>query len=169
MISPSLTIEPAAPSDVEAIVAIEQESFASPWSRKTFEADLNENPFSRFYVARLDACPEPVGYVCFWIVFEELRLMNLAVTPSLRRRGIGRALLGRALLLGQNQGARRALLEVRASNAAALALYRETGFVQKGIRTKYYINPVEDAVLMELDPLRVPVDTGAVAFPPTFA
>src|ERR671924_84285 len=101
MSSLSLTIEPAAPSDVETIVAIEQESFASPWSRKAFEADLTENPFSRFYVARLDARPEPVGYVCFWIVFEELRLMNLAVTPSLRRRGIGRALLVRALLLGQ--------------------------------------------------------------------
>ncbi|HKN88541.1 MAG TPA: ribosomal protein S18-alanine N-acetyltransferase, partial [Nitrospiraceae bacterium] len=92
-----------------------------------------------------------VGYVCFWVVFEELRMMNLAVAPRVRRRGIGRWLLQQALAMGREEGARRALLEVRVSNQPAVALYQYAGFSRSGIRTKYYTNPVEDAVLMELE------------------
>jgi len=90
-----------------------------------------------------------LGYVCFWVVFEEFRLMTLAVEPSARRRGLGRTLLRHAMDLGRAQGATRGLLEVRASNAAALALYAQEGFRQTAVRPRYYVNPVEDAVLME--------------------
>src|SRR2546425_870785 len=75
-----------------------------------------------------------LGYIMFWMVFEELHLMNLAVRPEGRRRGLGTALVLHALTAGAAPGARMALLEVRASNAAALAMYRKLGFVQKSVR-----------------------------------
>lgn len=122
-----------------------------------FEVELTENPFARFLTAHIGSAGqaevprELVGYVCFWVVFEELRMMNLAVAPHVRHRGIGRRLLEQAVTMGVEQGARRALLEVRASNRPALALYEQVGFTRSGARTKYYTNPVEDAVLMELE------------------
>lgn len=113
------------------------------------------NPFAHFVVAR-NAAGAIVGYHCFWIVFEELRLMNVAVCESMRRRGVARALVTEALSRGGAQGATRAVLEVRASNEGALSLYRQLGFVQVSTRRQYYANPVEDAVLMEMDRLVVP-------------
>jgi ribosomal-protein-alanine N-acetyltransferase len=121
-----------------------------------FEAEMGENPFGRLDAARVagdDGGTMVVGYVCFWIVFEEFRLMNLAVSRSARRQGIGQTLLNHALSIGQQHGASRALLEVRRSNRAALTLYERTGFCRTAVREQYYTNPVEDAVLMELDPL----------------
>lgn len=148
-----LLIERATVQDLDRILRIEQESFSMPWTRKMFEVELSQNPFGHLYVARPagreGGAGDFVGYVCFWVVFEEFRLMTLAVEPSARRQGIGRALLRHALALGCAQGATRAVLEVRASNAAALRLYEEAGFQHVAVRERYYTNPVEDAVLME--------------------
>ena len=124
------------------------------------EAELNGNPFAHFLVARQEGATDAsggaiVGYLCYWIVFEELRLMNLAVIESMRHRGIARSLVATALQTGMSQSAHRAVLEVRASNRAAQRLYEGFGFSQTAIRPKYYANPVEDAVLMELDPITV--------------
>jgi ribosomal-protein-alanine N-acetyltransferase len=83
-------------------------------------------------------------------VFEELRLMNLAVMPSARRQGLATVLVQRALALGRERGARRAVLEVRSSNEAARRLYEQMGFAQVALRAKYYTNPIEDALLLEL-------------------
>lgn len=123
------------------------------------EAELTNNQFAHFLVARQQeesatrADPTIIGYHCFWIVFEELRLMNLAVRESMRRRGVGRALVTEALRLGVEQAATRAVLEVRASNDPARSLYTRIGFVQISKRPRYYTNPIEDAVLMEMNPL----------------
>lgn len=152
-----LTIVPATQQDLDRILAIEQASFSAPWTRKMFEAELGGNPFGSFLTARwrTDGGPGPViGYMCFWVVFEELRLMNLGVDPSVRRQGIGTRLVRHALSMGAEQGAVRACLEVRVSNQAALSLYERVGFLAVGKRFRYYINPVEDAVLMEMNPLR---------------
>src|SRR5206468_5036044 len=89
-----------------------------------------------------------LAYLMFWVVFEELHLMNLAVRPEARRHGIGLALVRHALTTAAAQGVRTALLEVRASNTAALALSRKLGFVQKSLRKGYYVHPREDAVIM---------------------
>lgn len=147
-------IERATAQDLDRIVRIEQDAFSVPWTRKMFEVELEQNPFGHLYVARLAGggqAPdgELIGYVCFWVVFEEFRLMTLAVGPSARRRGFGRVLLRHAMELGRAHGATRALLEVRASNAAARKLYEQEGFQQMAVRARYYANPVEDAVLME--------------------
>lgn len=151
-----LLIQPGRTEDLETILRIEQESFSAPWTRKMFDVELNENPFGRILTARWsesDDRADVVGYVCFWVVFDELRLMNLAVAPAVRRQGIGRELLRCALVFGLEQGANRALLEARASNDAARSLYERMGFRRVAVRRKYYSNPVEDAVLMEMDPL----------------
>jgi [ribosomal protein S18]-alanine N-acetyltransferase len=154
----SLILEPGTVQHLDAIMRIEESSFSAPWTRRMFEVELTDNPFARFLTAHIENAaplherlPVLVGYVCFWIVFEELRMMNLAVAPHVRHRGIGRWLLQQALTMGREQGARRALLEVRVSNQPAVALYERVGFSRSGVRTKYYTNPIEDAVLMELE------------------
>jgi ribosomal-protein-alanine N-acetyltransferase len=146
-------IERATARDLDRIARLEQASFPVPWTRKMFEVELDQNPFGQLYVARSAGGQagegEVIGYVCFWVVFEEFRLMTLAVEPSARRLGLGRLLLRRAMELGRARGATRALLEVRASNTAARKLYEREGFQQVAVRPRYYTNPVEDAVLME--------------------
>lgn len=123
------------------------------------EAELVGNQFAHFLVAvqggetgRVGQT-RIIGYHCFWIVFEELRLMNVAVHASMRRRGVGRALVTEAICQGLTQTATRAILEVRVSNEPAQSLYRSLGFIELGRRLRYYSHPDEDAVLMELDPL----------------
>ncbi|HEX5543883.1 MAG TPA: ribosomal protein S18-alanine N-acetyltransferase [Nitrospira sp.] len=152
-------IVPATPDMLPDILALEEACFSSPWTRKMLEGELRGNQFAHFLVAmgheQLEAKTGPtiVGYHCFWIVFEELRLMNLAVRASMRRKGIGWALVTEAFRLGLEQSATRAVLEVRASNEPARDLYTRIGFTQISRRPHYYTNPTEDAVLMEMNPL----------------
>jgi [ribosomal protein S18]-alanine N-acetyltransferase len=151
-------IEPATVEALENILQIEEACFSAPWTRKMLEAELSGNPFAHFLLAKRSTPGETgavpiVGYLCFWIVFEEVRLMNLAVIESMRRKGIARALVTQALEVGAAQTAIRAVLEVRASNHAAHALYRSLGFRDVTTRPTYYTNPIEDALLMELDPI----------------
>ena len=151
----SVTIEPGTPEALPAILKIEEACFSAPWTRKMLEAELTGNQFAHFLLAKSvgqggTGSAAIIGYLCFWIVFEEVRLMNLAVVESMRRRGIASALVTEALQAGVAQSATRALLEVRASNQAAQSLYAGLGFHHVSTRPKYYTNPIEDAVLMEL-------------------
>lgn len=118
-----------------------------------FLSELAENPFSRFLGARIVAEGEEkvAGYCCFWTVFDEVHLMNLAVAPRWRRRGVGSRLLEEIISEGRRQGAGRICLEVRRSGAAARALYEKFGFKVTAVRRRYYERPVEDALLMVLD------------------
>ncbi|MCC6141448.1 MAG: ribosomal protein S18-alanine N-acetyltransferase [Nitrospira sp.] len=161
----AIQIVPAALTDLPDLLRLEEACFSAPWTRKMLEAELTGNQFAHFLVAREAAKNAPadgaiVGSLCFWIVFEEVRLMNLAVAEQMRRRGIGAALVDAALRAGMTQAATRAVLEVRASNQAALALYRRFGFTQVSVRPAYYSNPVEDAVLMEMEPIVVSSGSG---------
>jgi ribosomal-protein-alanine N-acetyltransferase len=160
MTSLTWTIEAATSESLSEILEIEEACFSAPWTRKMLEAELSGNPFAHFLLARREGGNRPpseavVGYLCYWIVFEEVRLMNLAVIESMRHRGIAKSLVATALRTGMSQSAHRAVLEVRASNEAAQRLYKGFGFSQTAVRPKYYANPVEDAVLMELDPIAV--------------
>lgn len=145
-----LHVEPASLSDLGAVLAIERASFSSPWTEKMLRAEIEGNPFARFILARQGRDREILGYVCYWVVFDELRIMNVAVAPRARRQGIARRLVEHALAEGRARGARRGLLEVRASNGPALSLYGRLGFARTAFRRNYYSDPKEDAILMEL-------------------
>lgn len=154
-------IIPATLEDLPDLVRLEEACFSAPWTRKMLAAELIGNRFAHFLVARDPGSGGViVGYLCYWIVFEEVRLMNLAVIDGMRRRGIAASLVEEALRTGRAQSATRAVLEVRASNHAALALYRRFGFVDVSIRRNYYANPIEDAVLMELEPIPAGTSSG---------
>ena len=154
-----ILIDRATAQDLVRLLRIEEESFSGPWTRKMFEVELEGNPFSYLFAARSiydgEASGGIVGYVCFWVVFNEVRVMTLAVEPSVRRQGIASELVQFMLTFGRAQGAVRAILEVRASNLAARGLYEQMGFRQTAVRTKYYANPTEDAILMEMNPLEI--------------
>lgn len=137
--------------DLNKVVEIEEASFNAPWSRRMFLSELSGNPFSQLYTARMPDKDEIVGYICFWLVFEELHLMNLAVHPCWRREGVGEELLRWAVLKGREAGTKIATLEVRSSNDAARGLYEKVGFKARSIRRNYYSNPKEDAVIMRTE------------------
>jgi [ribosomal protein S18]-alanine N-acetyltransferase len=145
-------------SDLDEVLALERRSFAEPWTRKMFVGELQGNVFATCLVARADAelgatltHGTLIGYILFWVVFEELHIMNLAVRPEVRRHGIAGELVRMALATAASKDARVALLEVRASNIAALGLYEGLGFTRKGVRRGYYEQPNEDAVIMVLE------------------
>jgi ribosomal-protein-alanine N-acetyltransferase len=133
------------------VLAIEFASFSLPWTEEMFANELAEGTVAGTLVARLSAAgvpPPVVGYICVWLVGDELHINNLAVHPRWRKHGIASELLCAALERGRRGGARAAFLEVRASNVAAQSLYRQFQFEPVGIRRRYYTHPVEDAVIM---------------------
>ena len=152
----SCIIEPlSSASEIDEILAIEEASFSSPWTREMYVAELNNPGVSYFYLART-AARETVGFCSFWHVLEELHINNLAVLPAHRRSRIGTDLLLRVLGDGARLGAHRATLEVRRSNDAALELYERFGFIVAGVRAAYYSKPVEDALILWLNALPEP-------------
>jgi ribosomal-protein-alanine N-acetyltransferase len=154
--SPDVRIAPMRHKDLPEVLAIEVVSFSLPWTEEMFQNDLARGTLAEVLVARpSDGGPTaPIaGYICIWVVSDELHINNLAVAPPWRRRGIAKHLLQAALEFGQERGARQAFLEVRASNQAAQRLYRQFAFAPVGARTRYYTHPIEDAVVMRRDGL----------------
>ena len=139
------------PADLDEVMPIEEKSHAIPWKRPMFEAELNGNQFARLFVARDSDRNTVAGYVCFWMVFDELHIMNLSVHPDRRRIGIGEELARWTLSWARENGARLATLEVRASNEAAKRLYEKLGFKVAAVRHDYYREPREDAMIMNLE------------------
>ncbi len=138
-------IRPMQMSDVPQLAALEQLCFSDPWSAASIASELS-NPLSLWLV---DECGEGVvGYVGSQSVPPEADLMNLAVAPAYRAQGIGRALLCRLQTLLHKQGITSLSLEVRVSNAPARALYDSLGFAEVGKRPRYYVNPIEDALIL---------------------
>ena len=142
------SIEPlSSPDEIDAILAIEQASFTNPWTREMYLAELKNEGVSFFYLAR-DNGRRVVGFCSFWRLLDELHINNLAVVPEFRRLGVASALLGGVLAEAARLGIRRTMLEVRQSNAPARQLYERFGFVVAGLRSKYYTNPIEDALVL---------------------
>jgi ribosomal-protein-alanine N-acetyltransferase len=131
-------------ADLDRIHALECDAQPSPWSREHFAAEL-DNP-----CARIDLCwrsGELAGYLCTWLIAGELQIQNLATAPSFRRQGVAARLLQRALERSRAAGLEAAWLEVRAGNAAAIALYERFGFHAVSRRPHYYADG-EDALVM---------------------
>ena len=124
---------------VAAVAAIEQACFAEPWSAAGLAEELH-NPCARFLVAEIDGTV--AGYLGCHHVADEGFIANVAVSPAFRRRGVARALMEAAKTA---DGLYRLTLEVRVSNAAAIALYESAGFVCDGVRPRFYSHPTEDA------------------------
>jgi ribosomal-protein-alanine N-acetyltransferase len=135
------------PTDLEAVMEIERRSFPQPWTPGLFLHELKV-PFSRTILARPHGgSAEVLGYVCRWLVGDEVHILNLAVHPERRRGGIARVLVQQVLEEADTQGAQLVTLEVRRGNEAALALYRAFGFRETGVRRNYY-GRGHDAIVM---------------------
>ncbi len=135
-----------AAGDLDGVMAIEEVSFPTPWSRGMFSEDL-ARPFSRPIVAE-GPSGEILGYAVCWNVAGESHLLNIAVHPGSRGRGVGRALVRECIRRGARAGSDRIHLEVRVGNEEAQRLYRKCGFGFAGIRKKYYTDTGEDALLL---------------------
>ncbi|QEM68811.1 ribosomal-protein-alanine N-acetyltransferase [Geobacter sp. FeAm09] len=141
----TVDIRPMTEADLEGVLAIEQASFSHPWRREHFLHELASS-HSFPFVAVVEGSVG--GYVCLMSLFEEAEILDIAVAPHLRGRGIARALLEHAVAMARGRLAGIMRLEVRVSNRAAIALYERFGFSRSGMRPKYY-EGVEDALLME--------------------
>ena len=143
--------------DVHRVAAIDQISFPTPWSETTYRQELRENPAAHLYVAEEakdhSNQREVVGFVGFWFIVDEAHISTIAVHPDWRRIGLGRLILGYALQKAKTLGADLVTLEVRESNHAAIALYRDFGFELRGRRRGYYRDNDEDALVMFKDQL----------------
>ena len=136
--------------DLDGVLAVEEESFNNPWTKEMYAWELQNRAVCHILVVRT---PEDrvAGFCAFWLVVDEIHINNVAVLPELRGQGIGTALMRRVFDEANRLGARRATLEVRASNDGARRLYERLGFYVAGTRRDYYTNPVEDALILWRD------------------
>lgn len=134
--------------DLDAVMVIERSSFSTPWSQSSFRNLLSRKDADLWVTVDED---EVIAYAVLWYAVTECELGNLAVAPERRGQGVGRWLLEWALQKAGERGAERVFLEVRMSNQAAQDLYERRGFVQVGLRRRYYRSPTEDARVMCLD------------------
>ena len=131
--------------DVSAIAELEKNCFSDPWSENSIASELN-NPLSCWLVAvEGDSL---AGYVGSQTVLDGSDMMNIAVAPAHRRKGIAEALVLALCEHLRDRSSVCLLLEVRASNAPAISLYEKLNFVQIGRRKNYYRNPKEDALIL---------------------
>ena len=130
---------------VPQVAELEKLCFADPWSENSVASELN-NIWSYWVVALWDDAV--VGYIGSQSSCDETDVMNVAVHPDFRRKGIAESLIETLIMELKNRGSRALMLEVRASNAPAIALYEKLGFQQVGCRKNYYRNPKEDALIL---------------------
>jgi ribosomal-protein-alanine N-acetyltransferase len=138
--------------DLTAIEEIERRSYPTPWSRSMFASELAK-PSSICLGAFDLETDELVGYLVISRYVDAWHVMNVAVTPEHRRRGIATTLLERLFELTAGRGRRGYTLEVRVSNTDAIRLYEQLGFRPRGVRRGYYTDNREDALIMWKDPL----------------
>ena len=148
-------------ADLKGVLEVEQASFNNPTTREWYESEMQRPDVCYVYVVRLtgaSGAPLPMiaGFCAFWKVIDQIHINNLAIHPQFRGRGFGRVLLARVLADAAALGAEHATLEVRRSNTAARRLYEGAGFRLVGVRTSYYTNPIEDALILSRTGGRVP-------------
>jgi [ribosomal protein S18]-alanine N-acetyltransferase len=144
------SIAAASAADLDTVMEIERLSFVTPWVRQAF-ADELERPWARLELLRDGPGGRALGFCNYWLVADELHILNVAVHPDFRKQGHASALVRHILDVARQQKARVVSLEVRASNLPARSLYRKLGFREVGMRPKYYADNGEDAVLMDWD------------------
>jgi ribosomal-protein-alanine N-acetyltransferase len=137
--------------DLPAVHVIERESFSTPWPAHAYRNELETNRLAHYIVARCG--DEIVGFAGMWLLVDEAHVTTFATRRAWRRQGIGERLLLALLDLSAARGAHEATLEVRPSNMPARRLYEKYGFKNVGVRTRYYSDNNEDALIMTTDSL----------------
>ena len=134
-------------ADLDAVLRIEREVHAHPWTAGNFSDALRSKYLCKVYESETDGM---VGYAILMLAVDEAELLDIAIAAGQQRHGWGRKLLEEMMALARRQNMQRMVLEVRASNLAAIALYRKAGFSDIGLRRDYYPaeNGREDAILM---------------------
>jgi ribosomal-protein-alanine N-acetyltransferase len=143
--SPRSSIRFMNTADLDSVLAIEHASFSAPWRHEHFEHEIAA-PYSFPFIAEYDGMI--AGYVCLTSLFEVAQILDIAVAPEQRGKGIAKLLMNHAITIAREKEAELLELEVRSSNVAAITLYEKLGFVRTGLRLKYYEGK-DDAVLME--------------------
>ncbi len=155
--SPGVLLRHGHPADLAALAALEAACFTHPWTEAQIAEEMSVAPPGGVFVLEGPPRPEETAGICaycaFRVVLDEMHVMNVAVAPKARRRGLARRLLGFALRRAARAGARRAFLELRVGNREALALYQLLGFRPLSRRRAYYRHPVEDALVLVLEEL----------------
>jgi ribosomal-protein-alanine N-acetyltransferase len=136
--------------DLDAVLAIEVNSFPTPWPRTGYEHELTRNEHAHYHIL-LGPDEQIVGYAGQWLVAGEGHVSIMAVDPAWRGYGLGELLLNSLIEQAEEAGAERVLLEVRTGNHTAQALYQKYQFEQVGRRPNYYRDTGEDALLMTLE------------------
>lgn len=136
-------------ADLDAVAAIEAATFPTPWSKDSFRQELERNVAARYLVAEKDS--QVIGYAGAWVILDESHITNIAIDEAFRGCGYGRQLTESLMQYISNLGAAYATLEVRKSNLRAQNLYKSLGFIQLGVRKRYYEDNQEDALLMVCD------------------
>jgi ribosomal-protein-alanine N-acetyltransferase len=153
----SVIIDPMDKTDLPEILAIEKDSFPTPWTAGMFTREL-KSAHARCLCARVNSGDKSiiVAYIIFWLIVDEAHLHNLAVRKEYRGQGLAFKLMeAMKEIAGENEVVVQTL-EVRESNIEAIKLYEKCGFVVKGVRPLYYTDTHEDALIMwaDIDPVR---------------
>jgi ribosomal-protein-alanine N-acetyltransferase len=141
----SITLSLMDRNDLNEVLKISSLSLKGSWSLDSFSKELT-NPFAKYLIAKTDN--KTVGFAGVWTIVDEGHITNIAVHPEFREKGIGSALVKSLIDHSKGWGCSSLTLEVRASNTPAKNLYKKFGFVEEGVRKKYYQDNKEDAIIM---------------------
>jgi [ribosomal protein S18]-alanine N-acetyltransferase len=136
--------------DLDGVAALEAASFTNPWTREMLEREIVRSEVAHIFVAR-GAGRRVAAFCTCWIVYDELHVNSIAVDPELRGQGLATILMRTVLAEAERRGAHRATLEVRQSNTPARRLYEKLGFTVVAVRSQYYTQPEEDALILWRD------------------
>ncbi len=143
-------VESMRPSDLDAVMEIERVSFRSPWSRQVFLEEQGRD-WARIDVLRDSSTGRVFAFANYWLVCDEIHILNLATHPRHRRCGHASRLIAHIVDYARREVCRTVTLEARRSNSAALRVYRRFAFRAIGVRPNYYAEDQEDAIVMALD------------------
>lgn len=135
-------------SDIDELIELEKKCFAYHWTREQFELGLDRKAYKTLGIRHQGKL---VGYIAFSLIQDEMEILNLAIHPDWRRCGGGEALLEAAFSVCRDLGIAKSFLDVKQSNRAAIGLYSKFGYVQIGVRKRYYPDTKEDALLFRYD------------------
>lgn len=134
--------------DIAGVMDLERMCFRTHWTREQFLLGLDRHAFRILGIRKRETL---AAYVAFSVIAQEMEILNIAVHPFHRRKGLAKLLLAEVLCVCQRENVQQGFLEVRRSNVGAIDLYGKFGFTQVGTRKNYYPDNNEDALLYRLD------------------